>query len=238
MNRLTLWSAVLASVTLLAAAPSFAQQGQGRGRGGFGGRGGGPAPQLMIPEVQKELKLEQAQIELLQGLQQRPQGQNGQRPDFRSMSPEEREKYFETRRAEQEKQVAQILKPEQVTRLKQLELQQAGIRVVDRSDVATALKLSADQRQKVDAALQAERESSRALFESFRNGGNQATPEQRQQAFQKMREARTATDAKLNAILTDAQKKQFQSMQGAPFTFPERRGGGRRNRGQNNSNTF
>ena len=53
-----------------------------------------------------------------------------------------------------------------------------------------------------------------------------------------MREARTATDAKLNAILTDAQKKQFQAMQGAPFTFPQRRGGGgRRNRGPNTSNT-
>jgi hypothetical protein len=53
----------------------------------------------------------------------------------------------------------------------------------------------------------------------------------------KFEEARSATDAKLNAILTPAQKTQFQGMQGAPFKFPENGfGGGRRRRGGNNGN--
>ena len=43
-----------------------------------------------------------------------------------------------------------------------------------------------------------------------------------------------ANEAKMLAILTDAQKKQFEGMQGAKFTFPEGRRGGNRRPGGNN----
>ena len=47
------------------------------------------------------------------------------------------------------------------------ELQQAGVRALDRDDVAAALKLPADQKAKIDAAQDAEREAMRPIFERF-----------------------------------------------------------------------
>lgn len=208
------------------AVPALAQ-GQGRGRG-FGGRGGGNL--LAIPEVQKELKLEQAQIELLNSLNQNRQGFD--RQSFQNLTPEQRRERFAQLRAEREKKVAEILDAKQVARLKQLELQRQGTRALGRDEVTNQLKLSADQKQKIEAALSGEREAMRSAFQGFRgNDGQRPTPEQLQAARQKMTELRTATEAKLNAILTDGQKAQWKAMQGAPFTFPQRQRGPRGNRG-------
>lgn len=228
MKRQMLWAAALSIASIATTAIPCEAQGQGRGfRGGRGGRN-----VLSIPEVQKELKLEQAQIELLNALNQDRAGFD--REAFRSMTPEQRQEAFAKRRAERDKKVAEILDAKQVARLKQLELQQAGVRALGQPNVATELKLTTDQKQKIEAALTAERESMRSAFESFRsNDGQQPTDEQRQAAFAKMREMRTATDTKLNAILTDAQKTQWKAMQGAPFTFPERMRG---QRGQRRNN--
>lgn len=225
MKRQIVWAAAL-SLIAATAVPSFAQ-GQGRGRGGFGGRGGGSL--LSIPEVQKELKIEQAQLELLNSLNQ--QRGSFDREAFRNMTPEQRSEAFAKMRAEREKKVAEILDAKQVARLKQLELQREGVRALDRDDVANQLKLSADQKQKIDAALAAEREAMRSAFQGFRGqDGQRPSAEQIQAARQKMTEMRTATETKINAVLTDAQKSQWKTMQGAPFTFPERQRGPRRQR--------
>jgi len=226
----------------LIAGSAFAQGGGGRGgRGGFGGRGdGGPMGLLRIPEVQKELKLEQAQIELLNQLA--AESGRRDRPNFegfQNLSPEERQKRIaelraqrEKAAAEQEKKVAEILEPAQMTRLRQLQVQQAGIRVLSRQQVADQLKLTPDQRQKIQAALDEERAAQRAAFQAFQGGG-QPTDAQREEARKKLADARTAAEAKLNAVLTPAQKQQFESMKGAPFTFPERQRGPRGNGGNN-----
>src|SRR3569833_3355013 len=149
MNSHTILSAALVVASLAAAAAgSFAQGpppsgpgGPGGFRGGFGpgglggpgGPGGGMQGLLMMPEVQKELKLDDAQVELLQGLRpNRPQ--NFQ--DLQNLSQEERRKRFTAMRTEQDKKVAEILDAKQMTRLKQLELQQSGIRSLERNGVA------------------------------------------------------------------------------------------------------
>jgi hypothetical protein len=226
MTRRKLWSVALAGAALMAfSGPSFAQE-QGRRGGGRGGFGGGGL--LMVPEVQKELKLQQAQIDLLQGL--RRGGGTQDRESLRNLSREERQKRFEAMRAQREKQIAEILDANQLKRLKQLEIQQQGIRAIARDEVANQLKLSAAQRQQVQTVIQAERDTMRQSFGGGRRGGGgqqgaQPGGQDRQQAFQRMREMRTQNDAKLNAILTDAQKKQFQTMQGPAFQFPERRRG-------------
>jgi hypothetical protein len=236
-------SFLIAAVALAVASPAMAQGGGGR-RGGFGGGfggGGGGLFMLMIPEVQKELKLEETQIELLRGLM--PQrGQGGRRggEDFRNLSEEERAKRIaefraeaEKRQAEQEKKIGEILDAKQVVRYKQLGIQRAGIRAISQKPVADQLKLTPDQRTKVQAALEAEGPAMRALFQ----GGAEGQRPDFQVLGPKMQEIRTATDAKLNAIMTSAQKTQFAGMQGAPFKFPEggfgRRGG---NRGGGNQN--
>jgi hypothetical protein len=186
-----------------------------------------------MPEVQKELKLQQAQVDLLQAMNEERRNKGREAfQQFQNLTPEQRQQRFAAMQQDEEKQVAQILDPPQMARLKQLQLQQAGMRALDRKDVADTLKLSPAQRQAVQAALQSERDTMQKTFEALRNGqtdGQPPTDEQRQafqQAFQQMRTLRTSTDAKLAAVLTDAQKKQLQQMQGAPFQFPQPRFGG------------
>jgi Spy/CpxP family protein refolding chaperone len=221
---------VMGAVALLmAAGPSFAQaqQGQRQGRGNRGGRGA--TSLLFIPEVQKELSLDQAQIDLLQGLRQQRGTGNGQ--DTQNLSPEERRQRYTQLRAEQDKKIAEILNAKQVKRLKELEIQQAGYRSLERKEVADQLKLSSAQQQQIQTIVEADREAMRAAFQGFRSqNGQRPSDADRQAAFQKFQEQRKATDAKLAAVLTDSQKKQFDQLKGAPFTFPQRqRRGGNNN---------
>jgi hypothetical protein len=241
-------SLFIAAIVLATAAPAMAQGGGGGRRGGgFGAPGGGGGLfMLMIPEVQKELKLEETQVELLRGLfPPRGEGRRGGfGEDFRNLSPEEQQKRIaafraeqEKQQAEQEKKIAEILDAKQNTRYKQLKIQQAGIRAIGQKDIATSLKLSADQQSKVAAALAAEDTARREMFAGFRGGGDGQRPDI-DAIRQKMTDLRTSTDAKLNAVLTMPQKTSFTAMQGAAFKFPEGGGFGRRGgrRGGNNNN--
>lgn len=185
-------------------------------------RGGGLQGLLRMPEVQRELKLEQAQIDLLQDMRPlRPAGPQGAGSDFRTMSPEEREKQLAAMRQAEEKQIAEVLDAKQLTRLKQLALQQSGARALAQKEVGDKLKLSAEQRQKIEAAMQAERDAMHQAFEGARPGGAPAPGGDRRQGFEKMQKLRASTETQLTAVLTSAQKTQFQQMQGAPFKFPE-----------------
>jgi len=215
--RFVRWAAPAAAL-ILAAAAAWAQ-----GPRPFGGPGGGsPLMLLRIPEVQQELKVDDAQRDLLMQLGQEMMGRMREAfQNFQSLSPEERRKQFEALNAEVEKKVAEILDAKQVARLKELQLQQAGLRALDRKDVAEKLKLTPEQREKIAAALREEGDAQRAAFQGF--DFQNATPEQRQQMFQKMREVRQATDAKLGTVLSEPQKKQLESLKGTPFKFPERR---------------
>ncbi len=226
MNVKIFRSAFLAAVMLAAAAaPSFAQAPPPGPFGPGGPRGpGGPLGLLSMPEVQRELKLDPAQVDLLGDLRQ-----SAPRPNFQelqNLSPQERQQRFAAMQRDQEKKVAEILSKDQLARLKQLQLQQMGIRAVDRPEVARQLGLTADQQDQVRSALQGEREAMRQLFTGFDPGGTPPSPEERQQSFQKMRDLRAGTEAKLNGILTASQKQQLKTLQGAPFQFPQRRPGG------------
>jgi Spy/CpxP family protein refolding chaperone len=255
------WCALGLALSLMASAGWAQGQGGGRpgggrpgigGRGGFfGGPGGGIAGLLQMPEVQAELKIDDAQKELLQAVNQEMgqkmrqlfesnRGQGGQGGAGRGFSPEMQQK-FQALQAEQTKKVSEILDEKQMTRLKQLNVQRAGTRALAQDDVAAQLKLTADQRQKISTIIQGERDSMQSIFQGFRGGdGQRPSDAQREELRKKMTDMRSATDAKLLAVLTDAQKNQFKAMQGAPFKFPEVRGfggpGGAGGRGQRRRN--
>lgn len=219
-----------AAIALLVSGPVLAQQARGgRDHGRRGGFARGPMGLLMTPDVQKELKMDQAQVDLVQGVL-RDRGSRRSFQDFRSLSPEERRKRFDEMRQAQEKKIGEILNKTQLARLKQLELQQTGLWALSEREVADQLKLSADQRQKIRSINDAERESLRAAFQgvNFR----EMSDAQRQEIRAKFEKLRADRDARLNAVLTHSQRKQFQAMQGAPFKFPERHfgRGGDRNR--------
>lgn len=103
---------------------------------------------------------------------------------------------------------------------------QSGFRALSQKEVGDKLKLTADQRQKIDAALQAERAAMRQAFEGRGPGGDPGQGGGPWPDFEKLQRLRASTETQLTAVLTAAQKTQFQQMQGTPFKFPERQFGG------------
>lgn len=211
-RKLLSLTAFCAAALLLLAVAAEAQH--SRRRGGFG-----PGWLLMFPEVQRELKLEPDQLERLQqlGLQMRAKWEESFK-GLQELPPEERGRRFMAFDKEYRSRLAEILDRRQSERLEQLGLQREGIRALGRPDVAGELKLSPDQRQRVQAAMDGERGAMRDLFEGVR--GNMS-PDKREEIRQKMDEIRRGTEGRLNGILTDSQKRQWQGMLGAPFKFPE-----------------
>jgi hypothetical protein len=182
---------------------------------------------LNVKEVQTELKMTEPQVAKVGEKQQEFMGkmrelfQNGGGGGNR----EEMQAAMAKIQEEQSKAVNEILDTKQQKRFKQLELQRAGTMAVLRKDVADELKITEEQKTKIQ-------EIQRAQFEAQRNGGGGArlgpdsTPEERAAAMKAREEAQKALNEKIAGVLTDAQKAQWKAMQGEPFKFPPMQFGG------------
>jgi hypothetical protein len=219
--------AVAAAVLIfgsMAGASAQGGGGRGQGRGGFGGGfGGGGLFMLRMPEVQKELKMTDAQVGKLEGKQTEVRqamqelfqnggggggGQGGPNPEM-----------MQKMQAIQTKAVADILDMSQQKRLKQLELQQQGPNALANPDVQKDLGLTEDQKTKIKGIQDASRQEMMGLFQG--GGFQDLSPEERQQLMTKMQTMRKASGDKMTALLTAAQKTKLTELQGAPFKFPE-----------------
>ncbi len=230
----------LLSVALLAfmVTPAMAQQrGQG-GRGGaggggfgsrgggsmFGGRGGGDMTQtlLRIEAIRTELEISPDQEEALTKMQE--QGRT-ERPsaDFRNMSEEERTEFFtkmrkqaEERNAKMKEQLEEVLFPEQLERLQEINIQLQGIAALRNEDVAKELKITDAQKKELEEVqagmMEKMREGMRELFTS--GGGREGMREK----IEKMRED---MEGDVLGVLTSDQKKKFEEMKGEKFEMPE-----------------
>ncbi|HLV79789.1 MAG TPA: hypothetical protein VKT32_05880 [Chthonomonadaceae bacterium] len=160
-------------------------------------------------------------------------------------SPEERRLQFQQQMAQQRaflegypdemaKRAEGVLKPSQARRLRELDLQWRGPLALADPKVAEAVKLSADQRDKVAATLQdyqaAVMNIRRQIVAGVRPTGNapQAPPtppsaEEMQARAAKARKemdlARQEAAGKALAVLSAEQQKRWQQMLGKPFTF-------------------
>jgi len=125
---------------------------------------------------------------------------------MKDLSEAERTRRFETMAKENQQFLKSTLKPEQQKRLNQIAMQVAGLLWVMRSDVASQLSLTEEQRGKIkNAHAEAEKDAKEAL----RSGG-----EVRDEKFN---ELRTKSRHKLMSILTDAQKTKWKEMAGHKF---------------------
>jgi Spy/CpxP family protein refolding chaperone len=128
---------------------------------------------------------------------------------MKDLSEDERNRKFEAMAKENEQFIKDTLKPEQRKRLNQIAMQVAGLLWVMRSDVAAALNLTDEQKQKIK---EAHKEAQREAMEAFRSAGGDAVKEE------KFNELRMASRKKLMSILTDAQKAKWKEMAGEKFT--------------------
>ncbi len=197
----------------------------------FGGPGGMPASRLMllgIPEVQKELKLDeqqQDQVKELMGESRKQMQAAFAGVDFqkiRDMSEEERTKLFaearkktEAATKELDAKVAKLLDAGQLERLEQLQLQREGVAAFNRPEIAKKLGLSEEQQAKIRKI----QEEARRAAGGF--PGRDATDEERQEFFAQMRKRGEKVQADLLAVLTDQQQQKWTEMKGKEFKFPQ-----------------
>jgi hypothetical protein len=160
---------------------------------------------LRQPAVQRDLKVSDDQARKIDHF---ATGQWRKVRGLRKLSEEERNRQFEAMAKDNETFLHDTLKPEQRKRLNQIAMQVAGLLWVMRSDVATALMLSDDQKQKIrEAHKEAHREALAALRGAVGAGVR----------AEKFHELRQANRKRLMSILTDNQQKQWQQMSGEKF---------------------
>jgi Spy/CpxP family protein refolding chaperone len=198
-------------VVAMMAAPASAQQGRGFG-GGFGGGGG--AMLLTNKGVQKELKVTDEQASKLEALaQETMEKQREQFGKLQDVPQEERREKMQamarTMNADLRKSLDGILKPEQVKRFEQIQLQQSGTNAFTTPRVVDALKLTDDQKSKIQQINDGVFQSMRDLREEFQSD--------REGAMKKMADLRKQALDKSLAVLTDSQKATWKELNGEPF---------------------
>lgn len=175
---------------------SFAQQGRRPGMGG-----GNSLFLLTQKSVQDELKLTEEQVKKVTALQEK---QRESFKGFKDLSKEEAKAKFEERAKETKKSVDEILKPEQVKRLKQISIQQSGSRAFSDPEVAEALKLSDEQKEKIKGIQE-------DSFKEMREAGRGEEGTKKREAIRK------ATDEKVQGVLSAEQKTKLKDLTGEPF---------------------
>lgn len=218
---------------------------RGGGPGGAGGAPGGRGRRGAAPGGNNDAQLVTPGRFIL--TQDQPPGQR--RGGGGGQLTEEQRQQFreqaEARQKQEKEKLAAILKPEQMKRLEELVLQRQGSGVLGNAEVAAALGITDEQKERIAKTRQESMEANREQMRELAQGGD------REAARAKMTELRKAADDKVYAVLTDAQRKKLDGMLGTPFKFPENAqfggfgggrggaggpGGGRGNRGGNNNN--
>ncbi len=202
-------------IALLMTLATFAlgSQALAQGRGGaFGGSTDGMRVNLLaVSEVRDALKLSDEQKTELTRL---TEDYRSQMQDLRgglgNASEDERQKKF-AEMGEKSKtaadEAAKILNKEQSDRLGQIVLQAQGPRALNDEKVAAELKLTDEQKQRLNSIGE---ESRNKIRESFSSQGGR----------EKMQEIMKESNEKSLAVLTAEQREQFAKMQGEKIDLP------------------
>jgi hypothetical protein len=207
-----------AGLVALLAGPALAQ-GQGRGFGMFGG--GGISMLIGNESVQKELKLDDKQVEKAKELAQENMKKfTAAREEFQGLDQEERRAKMQALGKEineaTTKAIGEFLKPEQITRLHQISYQTRGYNAFTDPEVAKKLSFTDSQKSEIQAIVEEAGREGRQIF--------QDNQDDREAAMKKIAEHRKETLAKVTAKLNDEQQKTWKEMIGSPFEvkFPPR----------------
>ena len=169
--------------------------------------------ELKLTGEQKD-KLEQHLRELLPDAMQFFQSMEG-------VKPEERERELKAYRPKVNEKLAAVLKEtlrkDQLQRLRQLELQQEGAFALlhGEAEIGKDLKITDEQRRQFMAVVQNMQKKIEPLIKMARSGGNA------DKIRPKVMKIRKEHEGKIEALLTDAQKKQWKEMLGKPLVLDE-----------------
>jgi hypothetical protein len=169
--------------------------------------------------VQEELKLsDQQKQRLLETFPEHVQETMKVFEKLKEAKPEERAKEMQEHRRKAHEKLAAVLKDtlkdDQRRRLRQLELQQEGPFVLG-GEVGKELNITDEQRQQFMAVVQDLQKKIAPLVKEAESGGNP------QEIIPRMRKVRREHEDRIVALLTNAQKKQWQEMLGKPLDLDE-----------------
>lgn len=220
------WSAAAALTVGLVVAANAQPPGGGRGGMGFGGGGGGPAQLISSKTVLAEIKATDEQTTKLkewakdysakQAAKMRETFQELQGLDRQEMMTKMGEIQAKAT-AEAYKAISEVLKDDQVKRLKQIDIQFAGMGAFMRADVRDALKITDDQREKFTEVQMGMGREMRDLNEEYgiQGFGPPKLDSAKQKEYDRKRAAITSEAmTKLTGLLTDDQKKSWKDLTG------------------------
>ncbi len=221
--RRTLVAALAVAVAGLATvSTASAQQGRGmmRGMGAMAGLN-----ILRSDEAKTELKLTDAQTEKVTSMMEEMRSSMMERfQSLQDVPEDEREAksaaMMKELGSDVTKQVKEILDAEQFARYHQISLQSMGIDAFMQDEVAEKLKISDEQKKKLEELADDMRQESMAIFQDSQGD--------REGAMKKIGDLRKSSMEKVMGAMTDEQKAAWTEMIGKPFTMPAFGGGGRR----------
>jgi len=172
-------------------------------------------------KVQEELKLSDEQRQKLQ--EKFPEYVEATMKVFertKEATPEEREQTMQEHRKESGEKLSALLKDvldaRQQQRLFQLQLQQAGVfALMGENPAFTSLKITDEQRRKFKEIIREMEKKIEPLAREGREGG------QPEEIRAKAKKVRKEHEGKMEAVLTDVQKKQWKELLGKPFDFDD-----------------
>jgi Spy/CpxP family protein refolding chaperone len=218
MQRNLSLALALAAIVLAAAADSAnAQGGGGRGRGGRGfgfGRTNHQIALAALPEVETELKLTDEQKTQIADLSDEFDderrdafGGGGGGGGGGFGGGEEGRAARAKLNADYAAKLNEMLEEPQQKRLQEIYVQVNGTPALLDDAIVTALKITDEQKDDLNAALDDQRQAMMDAFQDFRD----MTPEERTEELAALNKER---DDALLAVLTDEQKTQFEAMKG------------------------
>jgi len=180
---------------------------------------------LLVPQVQKELhiapalasKISAAYMQSMRSMM--PASKNGATKDPVARQKAFREGYKEV--LKNQAKIVEMLNPAQKARLRQISIQQLGARAMVHPEIKPILKLTPDEERKINAIL---RDGTQLMLKSVQTTPGK-TPSSadwkaKMSQFQsKQAEWRVKMIDLSLKVLTPAQRSQWQSLCGKPFTF-------------------
>ena len=131
------------------------------------------------------------------------------------VKPEEREKKIGPYRQKAHEKLAALLKEtlkeEQLKQLRQLVLQQEGLFALGHPEVMAELKVTDEQKKQFISLVQELQRNIEPLFQEAQSAGNP------QEIGPKVMKLRKQYESKIEAVLSDAQKKRWKEMLGEPL---------------------
>jgi len=175
----------------------------------------GPPFILFREKVLDELKVSDEQKEKLMQYMMEQIMETGPFLDSLAETGPERDKKLEEHRKNAREKLAkhlkEVLQPGQRDRLRQVTLQQEGGFALGQDDVRKELKITQDQMKRFMAVVHELQKNVESLVKEAQAGGK---PEEIRPKIEQLRKDHAK---KLEAILTDAQKKQWKELLGPPF---------------------